>query len=87
MQDLQFGFGGGSIGNHERITSAMKEIPEFAQEAEGALDAIGVPRLALLQGAEEHLVEAQGVGAVLRDDVVGVHHVVLRLGHLLDNTF
>ena len=46
-------------------------------------DALGVPRLVLGQGAEEHFVTAEGVCAVALDELIGGLHVVLRLGHFL----
>ena len=48
-----------------------------------AIDALGVPRLGLLKRPEEHLVAAEGVGAIALHQVVGVLHVELRFGHLL----
>ena len=66
------------------VESVLIEVPELLQEAVTAVDAGHVPRLRLLNGTEEHLVEAQRVGTVALADVVGVHHVVLRLRHLLD---
>ena len=57
--------------------------PELLQEAEDAVDAVRIPRLGLLQGAEEHLIEAKRVGAILLDDRVRIDDVVHRLRHLL----
>ena len=51
-----------------------------------AVDAVGVPRFALLHGTEEHLIQAQGVGAVTLHDHVGVHDVEHRLRHLFHSS-
>ena len=48
------------------------------------VNAVGVPRLALLYRAEEHLVETQGVGTVFFDNHVGIDNVEHRLRHLFD---
>ena len=54
------------------VGAGLGEFPEFFEETEYTFDAVGVPGLGLLDGAEEHLVEAEGVGTVARHKVVGV---------------
>ena len=77
-----FGRGGreGGLG----LMGGCHEVPELLEEAVATVDAGHVPGLRLLDGTQEHLVEAQRVGTILLTDVVGVHHIVLRLRHLLD---
>ena len=41
-----------------------------------AVDTIGVPGLALLKRSEEHLVQAERVGAIALDDHIGVDEIV-----------
>ena len=52
------------------------QVPIALHQAAAALDARVGPGGGLLKVADEHLVQAHGVGAVLVDDVVGVHHVI-----------
>ena len=94
MQCLQLGSCGLFIGDSypqtlPSITGGVgggsEHIPELLQEAETTIDAGDIPRLRLLDGAEEHLVETQCVSTVVLADVIGIDHVVLRLGHLLDS--
>ena len=69
---------------HVVVAWSRHQVPELLEEAVAAVNACYVPRLRLLDGAEEHLVETQRVGTVVVADVVGVHDVVLRLRHLFD---
>ena len=57
--------------------------PDPVQEPVRALDAARVPRLHLLERPHEHLVEPERVGAVARDDLVGIHDVAAALAHLV----
>lgn len=50
-------------------------------EAHDALDLGRLPRFHSLQGAHEHLVEPQTIGAVGFDDIVGVDDVAARFRH------
>jgi len=84
VERLEAVLAGGGVANGELSVLGEVEVPCLAQEAEAAVDTVGVPRLALVDGAEEHLVEAQRVGAVLLDDFVGVDDVEHRLRHLFD---
>ena len=68
---------------HCPIFAAEEEVPSLFEETEAAVDAVAVPGFALADGAEEHFVETQRVGAIFLDDQVGVHHVEHRLRHLL----
>ena len=65
-------------------SSCWKSFRELLQEAVATVNAVGVPRLAGLHRAEEHLVEAERVGAILAYDVVGIDHVEHRLRHFLN---
>jgi len=57
--------------------------PDFVEEAVEPDDALRVPRLGLLEFADEHLEEPGDVGAVVADDLVWVDDVAARLRHLL----
>ena len=83
MKNLVFLAGGLVVGHAPVEILVVEETPELLDEAEDAFDAVGVPRLGHLDGAEEHLVHAQGVGPVFFHEVVGILHVVFGLGHLL----
>ena len=62
---------------------ALEELaPQALQESVYAVDAIGVPWLALFERAEEHLIEAECVGSVALYYVVGVNHIKHRFRHL-----
>ena len=61
------------------------EAPAFGEESVDALDALGIPRFDLVEGAHEHFVESQGVGAEVADDVVGVDDVFERFRHFSGN--
>lgn len=60
-----------------------EQSPGAAEKPIDAFDAFGAPRLAVLQRAHEHFVEAEGVGAVFLQNVVGVDDVAAGFGHLL----
>ncbi|OQC02427.1 MAG: hypothetical protein BWX77_01217 [Bacteroidetes bacterium ADurb.Bin090] len=49
-----------------------------------AVNPVGIPGLRLLQRAQEHFVQPQGVGSVFLDDLIGIDHVIHRLGHFFD---
>jgi hypothetical protein len=59
------------------------DAPDAGEEAGDALDALHLPWLHLFERAHEHFVEAQRVGTVFSNHVIGVHHVAAGLGHLL----
>ncbi len=59
-----------------------EEAPEFTQESEYAFDALGIPGFALFDGAEEHLVHAERIGAVPGNEVVWIDGVVEAFAHL-----
>jgi hypothetical protein len=76
----------GLVGGRRRGLAAAvahDQRPHPVQEAGHALDALVVPGAALVPRADEHQVGADRVGAVGRDQVVGVGHVAPRLRHLL----
>ena len=52
------------------------------EKTEDTLHTFGIPRLDRLQRPHEHLVQAHAVRAVLADDIVGIDHILQRLGHL-----
>ena len=71
----------------ERLSGPLvdRESPCPLQETEDPDDVAGVPGLRRLERAHVHLVEPEGVGAVLGDHVVGVDDVAERLRHLGDD--
>ena len=76
------------VGERRRVAAVVgvgagDEPPHAVQEPVHALDAARVPRLHLLERAHEHLVEPERVGAVPRDDLVGVDDVAAALAHLV----
>ena len=74
----------GSSAGALAASHSSHEAPDALDEAVHALDGARIPRLGQLELAHEQLVQAQHVGAVVADDVVGVDAVHLRLRHLLD---
>lgn len=66
-----------------RATDFVAQAPDFGEEAGDAFDAFHGPRFDLFEGAHEHFVETEGVGAVEFDDFVRVDDVAEGLGHLL----
>ena len=72
------------IGENHVIT-LEEECPQALQESAHTLDAVGVPRLAGLDGTQEHLIQAQRVGTIFFHDIIGINDVEHRLGHLLDS--
>ena len=48
------------------------------------VDTVGIPRLAGLYRTQEHFIETQGVGTILLDNHIWIHHVEHTLTHLLD---
>ncbi len=44
-------------------------------------------RLGRFEWSHEHLIQPQRVGAIIADDIVGVHHVAAALAHLLRASF
>ncbi len=59
------------------------EAPGAGEEAVDAFDASGAPGFGLLQRAHEHFEAAEGVGAVVADDVVGIDDVAEGFRHFL----
>ena len=70
---------------HKEVVLVVEKPPELLQEAVHAVNTLGVPGLALLHRAEEHLIKTQGIGAIGVADEVGVDHIVHRLAHLFDS--
>ena len=64
-----------------------EEAPATGEEAVDAGNAFGIPGFDLIERAHEHLVEAEGVGAVFSHDVVGIDDVAPRFGHFFDLHF
>ena len=62
---------------------AQRQLPDAVEPAPLALNAAVVPVAAGLPGAEEHQIEADGVGAEAFDPLVGVDDVAAALGHLV----
>ena len=76
-------FGGQALLELGLALLVHEQAPHPAQETINALDAFGAPGLHHLQRPHEHLVEAEGVGAILGENIVGVDDVAARLGHFL----
>ena len=60
------------------------QAPSAFQEMPHAVHGRGLPWLRHLERPHEHLVKPQRVGAVCRNDVVGIDDVEARLRHLID---
>ncbi len=67
-----------------RFDIRRQQRPRAVEESARALNSLIVPFGVLLRRADEELVEADGVGAELRDEAVRTDDVALRLGHFLD---
>jgi len=52
------------------------ESPDFLEEALEADDVAGGPGFGCFEGAHVHFVEAEGIGAVVFDDFVGVDDIL-----------
>jgi hypothetical protein len=75
-----------AIGTTDNLWSVIliEEVsPDALEEAVDAFDAGGGPGFYLVEGAHEHFEEAEGVGAIFGDDVVGVDDVAAGFGHFL----
>ena len=83
MDSLQLGGSRLSVG-HLQAVVAKEEAPELLEEAMYTINTVGVPRLGLLDRAQEHLVESQCISTIFLDDHIRVDHVEHGLGHLLD---
>ena len=83
MDRFQLGRSRLSVG-HLQAVVAEEEAPKLLEEAVYTVNTIGVPRLGLLDRAQEHLIETQGVGSIFLDNHIGVDHVEHRLRHLFD---
>ena len=59
------------------------DTPDAGEKTGNALDPLHLPGFHLFERAHEHFIEAQCVGTVFFDDVVGVDHVAAGLGHFL----
>mmetsp|Transcript_11103 Transcript_11103/g.46655 ORF Transcript_11103/g.46655 Transcript_11103/m.46655 type:complete len:564 (-) Transcript_11103:702-2393(-) len=66
-----------------RHLRGVEQTVRARQESRAPLDALGLPHLRLAKRTHEHLVQTERVGAKLIHDVVWVHHVPARLGHLV----
>ena len=82
-----FELGGcGLLVAHGEVASLVEVLsPEAAQEFVHTVNAVGVPRFALLQRTEEHFVHTESVGAVVVHNVVGIYHIEHTLTHLLNS--
>lgn len=59
------------------------DAPDFGEEAVDAFNAFHSPGFVLIKGTHEHLVEAEGVSAVIFDDVIRVDDITEGFGHFL----
>ncbi|MPN59331.1 hypothetical protein SDC9_207052 [bioreactor metagenome] len=57
------------------------KLPDTIQVTLGALGAIFRPRRGFFIVADEHDIGSQGICAVFVNDIVGINHVALGLGH------
>ena len=53
-----------------------EEVLTLSQEAETTVNAVGIPRFALVDGSEEHFIEAERVCAIGFNNVVGIYDVI-----------
>ena len=58
------------------------QSPSSIEKISHSVDALHAPGLGRLQWSHEHLVEPQGIGAVLFDNDLWIHDILERLGHL-----
>ena len=71
------------VSNDETVT-VVEHSPYLLEEAVYAVDALGIPRLRLLERSEEHLVKTKCISTVSVADEVRIDYVEHRLRHLLD---
>ena len=83
MERLELIRGGFFVRDDEPV-SVIEEPPELPQEAAHSVNALGIPRLGLLDRAEEHLVKSQGISTICVADIIRVDDIEHRLAHLLD---
>src|ERR1700744_845341 len=82
VNTFQFLFRGGVRGPDLSFRLVEEQAPEFTEEAVDAFDAFCIPGLALFDGAEEHFIHPEGIGAVFVHQVVGINRVVKAFAHL-----
>ena len=71
--------------NDIKVAFAVEvKLPELADETGNAFYAVGVPRFGHFHRSQEHLIHTQRVRTVFLHQIIGILHVVFRLGHLLD---
>ena len=63
------------------ISDDFLKLPDTVQVTLGALGAIFGPWRGFFIVPDKHDIGSQGIGAVFVDDIVGVDHVALGLGH------
>ena len=59
------------------------DAPDFGKKAVDAFNTFHGPRFILIEWAHKHFVEAERVSAVVFYNIIWIHHVAERLGHLL----
>ena len=59
------------------------KTPDFGEETMHPFHALHGPGFVLIEGTHKHFVEAQSIGAVIGNDVIGVDDISERLGHFL----
>ena len=59
------------------------QTPNASEKPIDAFNAFRAPGFRLFERTHEHFVEPQRIGAVVRDDVVGVDHIAAALRHFL----
>ncbi len=75
----------GGARDGDRAVFVGAEAPDFLEQSVQTHDVARIPRLARFEGSHVHLVEAEGVGAVVGDHIVGVDNILEGLGHLRDD--
>ena len=71
------------LGNGFGIVHHFHQLPDPVQEPAAAPGSLGGPGNFLIEGAHEHLVQAEGVRTDFGHDFVGVNDVAPGFGHLL----
>ena len=83
VQGLEFLLGGFVVRYQPRV-AVPEQTPELLEEAVYTVDTLGIPGFCLLDRAQEHLVQTQGICPIRIANLVRIHHIVHALGHLFN---
>ena len=83
VQRLEFLLGGFVV-RYQPLFAVPEQTPELLEEAVYTVNSLGIPGFSLLDGAQEHLVQTQGVCPIRIANLVRIHHIVHALGHLFN---